>query len=291
MVRLRDRCWSGRRGAAEARPRRAERRRADMTLPRPVLHAAGGAGDDVAARHRAVRRRSAAGDRRGLPVVAAAGVGVGGGGSRGSSRPAGSVDSFANPQRAVANVRRAGRGRQAALRPGRRHGAGPLRERLQSSRAGSTTASTSRGGSPVAGTRSPARSADRHRVGPAPSSTTSPIGGQPSPAQAETITALEAQLASAHRLVALADRSATASGSSTPASTSSSPAPPGGERRRRRHRRPRQRRRRPRERAREPAHRDGGDRPGRGRIGPGLAPPHRPVRARAVNTGSGRRDG
>ena len=79
-----------------------------------------------------------------------------------------------------------------------------------SSRVASTTASTSRGGSPGAGTRSSARSArstPHRRTASSPSCGGPSATSTPTPSQRQTAQALEAQLASANRLVALADRS------------------------------------------------------------------------------------
>ena len=79
-----------------------------------------------------------------------------------------------------------------------------------SSRVASTTASTSRGGSPGAGTRSSGAigqidTASAHRE---LAELRGSVGdGTPTPSQRQTAQALEAQLASANRLVALADRS------------------------------------------------------------------------------------
>ena len=177
----------------------------------------GGAGDHVAARHRAVRRRcgrrrSSPASRSPRPPASARWRGA-----AGCWRPCRAADAvgtrgaveLSEPWR---TLRDAGRGRQAALRPGRRDRCSRARcaSGCSSSRAASTTASTSRGGSPAAATSWSARSA--RSTPPSAERELAELRGRsaprtPSPAEADTIDALEAQLASAERLVALADRS------------------------------------------------------------------------------------
>ena len=106
------------------------------------------------------------------------------------------------PERAVADLRDAGRGLQEALRPGR--GVGADRDRCgtacSSCRVASTRASTSRGGSPGGATRSSARSArstPRRREQELTELKRSIGRKQPTPSQSQTAQALEAQLASA----------------------------------------------------------------------------------------------
>ena len=107
-------------------------RRSGIASSRPKV----ARGDHVAARHRARRRRRRAGILVGLPAGRRRGIGVAGVGRPGARRrPRPGRRRRGRPvdaERAVADLRPAGRGRQAALRPGRRVGApGPLRERLR----------------------------------------------------------------------------------------------------------------------------------------------------------------
>ena len=158
----------------------------------------------------------------------------------------------------------AGRGVQAALRPGRRVGAGgPLRERLQqlSGRLDEGIDESwriARRGHEIVGAIG---QIDTTSAQPELAELRRSIGDrQPTPAQAQTVRRWRPSWRR---------RSGWAAGRRQPR-----PAAPArrplrrarrphrrGQRRLRRHRRPRQRRRRPRQRAGEPAHRHGGDRP------------------------------
>ena len=192
-------------------------------------------GDHVAARHPAAGAGTAAGIVAGLPVVAAAGVGVAGLGWAGAGRGA------------AARRRRRGSSPSSLSEPWRSYGvqaedakrrfdqvvasvpAGPLRERLSSCRAASTTASTSRGASPAAATRSSTRSARSTRCRRRPSSPSSAAGSARDAAVAGA-GADDRGPGGAARVgppARGAGRAAAATGCacSTPASTSSSPAP------------------------------------------------------------------
>ena len=159
---------------------------------------------------------AAAGIVVGLPIAAAAGVGVLAWGGRVlAAVPGGAAVGEGRPveaERAVAHVRRAGRGRQEALRPvvatvpvgpAPRAAAAALRP----ARRGHRRVVADRPPWPRAASARSARS-----TRPRPQHELAELRGRigdrkPSPSEAETIEALEAQLASAGRLVALADRS------------------------------------------------------------------------------------
>ena len=127
---------------------------------------AGGAGDDVAARHRAVRRRrggerSWSGCRSSRRPASARWRGAGGCSPRCRGPPPSARVAAEHAERAVAGYAMQAEDVQEALRPGggvggRRAAAGALAAAVA---AGSTRASTSRGGSPGAATRSSAPSA------------------------------------------------------------------------------------------------------------------------------------
>ena len=207
------------------------------SLPRPLLHAAGGAGDHVAARHRAVRRRrggrrSSSGCRRRRRRRRRAGVG-----RAGARRRAGSDR---RRRRVAAVSARASRGGRTPCRPRTPSSAstgssprcrpGPLRERLQqlSGRLDDGIDESwriARRGHEIVG----AIGTDRHRVGASassPSCAGRSARGTPTPSQAETIEALRGP-AGLGRAARRRSPTAAATGCacSTPASTSWSPAP------------------------------------------------------------------
>ena len=152
----------------------------------------------------------------GLPIAAAAGIGVLAWGGRVlAAVPGRRAVVEGRPdraERAVAHLRPAGRGVQEALRPRRRLGA-----RRPAARAPAAALRPPRRGHRRVVADRPARPRarrrdrhDRHDLGAARAGRAARLDRrreQPSPSEAETVEALEAQLASAGRLVALADRS------------------------------------------------------------------------------------